>query len=265
MTINRKRAASMWDERARQSNHYKDEEFYTITPLPYYIKRRGIMLALAEKYVNKADSIMDYGCGDGWYLEYFAKIKIHSANTVFSGLDLSSEMVKKARSVNPKANIYVSQSGIRQGEQYELVYTFATLAHIAGDTIISTFENIEKSLIKGGKFMLFEQTASNEYVGKNFIRRSIQDYINLGQASGLKLEKTYLIRFSSHAFFERYIAKKYVKWCKGNNEFEKRLNANSHKFYRFMSRMFLFFDRRPVKNNARCGWGNVLIIFEKVK
>ncbi len=254
-----------WDERAKQGNYYKGEKFYTITPLPYYLKRREIMLGLARNEMKNAHSIMDFGCGDGWYLTYFSRQPDDKSGRIFSGLDISQEMVKRAKAINPKMRIYVSSTGIRPKERYDLIYTFATLAHIGEDSITAVFANIAESLESKGRFMLFEQTAPHTYAGSSFIRRTINDYTRLGNESGLKLKKSYLLRFRAHAFFERHIAKRYVRWCKGDNEYEKRLEANSHKVYRTLSRLFLFIDREPVHENAQSGWGNVLMIFEKAK
>ena len=59
-----------WNDRANKTYRYKGEEFYTITPIPYYYKRRKAILSFLAKCIleNKAESVCDYGCGDGEYL-----------------------------------------------------------------------------------------------------------------------------------------------------------------------------------------------------
>lgn len=135
-----------WDGRAKGRNIYKGQEFYTITPLPYYFKRRKVMLEFAEQVVMDANSIMDFGCGDGWYLNYFNKKA--KKEQKFKGLDISAEMVKKAKKLNKNIDIYVSKDGIKKNEKYDLVYSFATLAHIEDTLISDIFKNISSALKK---------------------------------------------------------------------------------------------------------------------
>lgn len=258
-------AKNRWDARARHSNSFNGEELYTITPLPYYLKRRNTMLGLARSEVERARTIMDFGCGDGWYLAHFREAVAHPSKKSFSGLDISPNMVERARNANPKLDIYVSSSGIKATKKYDLVYSFATLAHVGDESIRTVLSNIERSLERKGRFMLFEQTAPYRYSGDNFTRRTIKEYSDLAEEAGFRVEKIYLLSFRAHALFERHIAKRYVRWCRGDNEYEKRLHANSHKLYRSLSKFFLLFDRNPVHEDAQSGWGNVLMIFEKVK
>lgn len=39
-----------WEERGKGYCFYKGEDFYTITPIPYYFKRREILLKLLIKF-----------------------------------------------------------------------------------------------------------------------------------------------------------------------------------------------------------------------
>ena len=63
---------SYWERRGRLKCYYKNEEFYTITPIPYYYKRRKIILELIEEYISKGEvqKVCDFGCGDGWYINF---------------------------------------------------------------------------------------------------------------------------------------------------------------------------------------------------
>jgi hypothetical protein len=62
-----------WLDRGNNLYEYKGEKYYTITPIPYYLKRRELLLKNVENIINKLVEkkrflkICDYGCGDGYY------------------------------------------------------------------------------------------------------------------------------------------------------------------------------------------------------
>lgn len=254
---------SSWDKRASMGNAYKGENFYTITPLPMYIKRRSALLNLISDDIRDAESIMDIGCGDGWYMKYFSHIL--KKGSKISGLDASSEMVRTAKELNPDRDIYLSSKGIKSGEKYDLIYTFATLAHVTDDAMNDLYINVYNSLNKGGKFIIFEQVAPFSYSGEMFKRRTIKDYQQCAKSNDFLCAQTILLSFRFHRFFERHVAKKYLIFCSGDSDQEKRVVANSHKLYRALSSLFLMFDINYRKKEAVSGWGNVYCVFEKRK
>jgi 2-polyprenyl-3-methyl-5-hydroxy-6-metoxy-1,4-benzoquinol methylase len=71
-----------WNMRADNSYKYKGECFYTLTPIPYYYSRRRILLKLLGREIKKINKgkILDFGCGDGFYLKYFTTLYIHKAS-----------------------------------------------------------------------------------------------------------------------------------------------------------------------------------------
>jgi hypothetical protein len=62
---------SKWDLRANFLITYKNSKYYTITALPFYLKRQKILLSLLEPYILNSNYICDFGCGDGFYINYF--------------------------------------------------------------------------------------------------------------------------------------------------------------------------------------------------
>lgn len=68
-----------WNDRANKRYRYKKENFYTITPIPYYYKRREVIVRLlVERIVtNRAQRVCDYGCGDGEYIRLLANHFTH--------------------------------------------------------------------------------------------------------------------------------------------------------------------------------------------
>lgn len=261
MQATNKSSKDLWDKRAVRGNFYKGELLYTITALPFYIKRRQLLLDLCKPIILKTGKILDFGCGDGWYIKYFNQLRPKQEGVC--GLDISDEMVKVAQKYNPKSYIYVSKTGIKKHESYDLVYSFATFAHIDDKHIEKTYRNVADALNNNGIFMIFEQVAPFHYSGTTFQRRTIEEYKEIGLRNDLQIKQVYLLSFGAHRFFERYIAKHYVRLCNGREDYEKRLSANGHKLYRGLSRFFLSFDRKPVKIGVKSGWGNALIIYEK--
>lgn len=41
-----------WEFRATHQYQYRGETFYTITPVPFYCSRRGLVLRLMEEYLD---------------------------------------------------------------------------------------------------------------------------------------------------------------------------------------------------------------------
>jgi len=251
-----------WDERGGKAVYYRKENFYTISPLPFYYKRRKALLRLLTPFVSNADLICDLGCGDGYYINYFSESD--TTNQRYTGIDTSDVMLKKAIKKNPKHTFYKCINEICVEDSFDLVFSLAVLAHINDKEISDIILTVYKKLKKNGKYIIFEQVAPYKYEGKNFIRRTIKEYLELGKRIGFEIEEITLISFNFHRQFERYIAKKYYKYfCKGTTEHEKRLHANSQVVFRFLSKLFLLIDINYLKKNCESGWGNIFIVFKK--
>lgn len=254
-----------WDKRARLGVVYKKENFYTITPVPFYFKRRKILLSLMTQLILQSKKILDFGCGDGWYLNYF-KNKTSGGKDLL-GMDISRNMILLAQEKYPDMKFENTsyEDLVNYKLNFDLIYIFAVLAHVNDNIVLDKMIKImSESIMPGGKLVIFEQVAPESYSGTTFIRRTIDDYEQLFVKNGFKLTEKVLISFNFHRFFERHIAKNIYKYfVRGNNEEEKRVNANKHFFFRFLSRSFIFFDIKPLKTNPASGWGNVFMVFEK--
>jgi hypothetical protein len=102
-------------------------------------------------------------------------------------------------------------------------------------------QSIYDHLNYGSRLIVFEQVAPFRYEGDSFIRRTIIDYKKYFSKFGFTIEENTLLSFNTHRFFERYVAKYYFKiFCKSNNNFEMRIEANNHFWYRFLSHFFYF-------------------------
>ena len=253
-----------WNKRGNNFFVYKGEKFYTITPIPYYVKRRKVLLSLALKWILKDEirRICDFGCGDGWYIQYFAKF---AKGKEWIGIDLSTTMIEKAKENFPDTSFYVNDHISDEIKNIDLVIVFAVFAHILeDDNLRKVINSIRRSLSPKGKLIVFEQVAPISYGGKTFKRRSIKEYLTIISQTGFELKEKYLVSFNGHRFFERYIAKFwYKRISKGNSEFERRIIANNNWMFKTLSMLFLKTTINPVTKDPIEGWGNAFMVFEK--
>jgi SAM-dependent methyltransferase len=95
-----------WDERGAKSFLYKGERFYTITPIPFYYKRRKILIKLLKEIIHNdaVNTVFDYGCGDGYYLKIFSGF---FPGKKYYGADISQEMIARAKESNPAVEFFL--------------------------------------------------------------------------------------------------------------------------------------------------------------
>ena len=101
---------STWDLREKYGVHFQGKNYYTITALPFYLKWQKTLLSLLEPYIENRKHVCDFGCGDGFYVEYFSK-RYKSLDPVH-GIDISDEMINQAKQTNPNNIYYVSEDGL---------------------------------------------------------------------------------------------------------------------------------------------------------
>lgn len=249
-----------WEDRGKLKVCYKGEDFYTISPLPFYIKRRKILLGLMDKYIFKAKIVLDYGCGDGWYVNHFSG-KVPDIE--IEGCDISTSFLEKARSDFPEYHFFGIEH-LEENSKYDLIYIFAVFAHLEKETIFQIIENLSKCLNPGGKLILFEQVARKHRTGRDFIKREISEYQEIVENSGYEVKEGFLISFKVYNFIEKKFLNKILRiFSNDRDPYVKRIRANSNSFYRFIIRLLLMLDWFPVKINPKAGYGNYLLIAEK--
>jgi SAM-dependent methyltransferase len=97
-----------WNERGKTSFLYKGEYFYTITPIPFYYTRRKLLIKLLKNIISDdIHTICDYGCGDGYYLK---KLNEMIPQKKYFGMDISEEMIHKAKALNPDMEFYLAST-----------------------------------------------------------------------------------------------------------------------------------------------------------
>lgn len=91
-------------------------------------------------------SVIDIGCGDGRWSEYFKDI-------TYLGVDISSTMIDAAKKKYPKAKFIVSsieELGKKVTKKHDLIFIFTTLLHVKPENM----DEAIKSLKKIGKEMI---------------------------------------------------------------------------------------------------------------
>lgn len=255
---------SYWEYRGSLSYAYKGETFYTVTPIPYYYQRRTILLGLLAPIIaeNAITHICDFGCGDGWYLRYFAD---RYPDKHWYGVDISTSMIERARRACPLAVLQKSSTGIPFAQDFDLIYAIAVFAHISDDkTIASLFTDIYRKLKPSGRFLLFEATGFEHRAGPTSCRRTTQEYLTYATKHGFIVEQHHLIAFPFHRFFETRIVPRYCKlFVRGKNPYERCIGANRQFFYRFLSSFMCRFTVSPVRNDVGKQDGNTFYVLKK--
>lgn len=249
-----------WNQRAKDAYVKDDDIFYTISPIPVFVKRRGIFKDKVLDLAFDKIRILDFGCGDGWMI---AQIENRFTNINLTGLDISDHMLDVAKSRNTKAEFILSQTGIPNELKFDFVYSSAVFAHIDDSSVERLWRNIHSALLEGGSFLVFEQIAPFRVDGNTYTRRTTSDYVNIGEKTGFQVVSNSIISFKYHTYFERYISKIFYKCISGASESEKRVKANKSKIFRLVSMIFLLFDFNYIYDAKELRWGYVMIQFAK--
>ncbi len=239
MDNHKKTTSDYWDERARKEFSYKKEKFYTITPIPYYYRRRKVVLKKLEELIDKSGSrqICDFGCGDGEYISH-----LYKNGYMFYGVDASDKMIEAARErtnvCKGGVEFEVSSDGIGIERSFDLVYSSAIWAHINEEEVRRLYANIFQHIKEKGIFIICEQTAPYYYEGNNYIRRTTMQYVDLIREAGFEVIEGKIIDFWLHRIlFEKKLVKKICRRKKysGKEQDELKIQLNKSIIYRFVS------------------------------
>lgn len=238
MKTEEKTTSDYWDKRADREYCYKNEKFYTITPIPYYYQRRKLILKRIKNILMQKQykRICDFGCGDGEYI-----VQLNRNGKSFYGVDASENMIelaKKRTADMPNVQFEVSEVGIGEKELFDLVYSSAVWAHINEEAVKGLYANIYEHLNENGVFIICEQVAPYYYEGKNYIRRTSEQYIDLLEKAGFSVVNIETIDFWLHRIlFEKHLVKKICarkKYVDRSQE-EVKIQLNKNSAYRLVS------------------------------
>jgi len=245
------------------SYQYKGETFYTVTPIPYYYKRRALLLALIEPLIANATvkDVCDFGCGDGWYIQYFGN---RYPAKKYYGLDISRSMLECAKRASPFATLRHGDR-IDFANHFDLIYSIAVLQHVPDDVIKKLFANINETLCTKGRFVFFEATGVKRTEGETWYRRTTYEYARFAEDAGFEIEQRQLIAFPFHNLFERKIAPYYKRFIvRGFDSNERSINANKSVLFKFLSLLFLNATKEPLRADDGMIDGNTLYISRKI-
>lgn len=255
--------ADYWNDRANMEYTYNGEKFYTITAIPYYYRRRKIILKKLASLISDSSKICDFGCGDGEYVRILSE---GNTNCTFHGVDISEDMIRLAQSRNEAERFTweISGDGIHKEELFDVIYSSAIFAHVTDEVVLSLFANIAGHVSDNGVFALCEQTAPVRYGGATFTRRPKSEYIALLEKAGFKEFECFTIDFWLHRLlFERKIGKYFInRYMKKHNETNRHVamvQLNKNRVYRFFSAAcsVLSFPRKFKKKDR---WGYCFIV-----
>ncbi len=220
--------SNYWQERSEGLYTFRGESFYTITPIPLYYRRRAWLLkhfvdVLAECDLGKAH-VLDYGCGDGWYLNQFST----EFDLRFWGCDISSGFIERARQTcSEQVRLEkMPDKMIPFEKSFDVIYTVAVLAHISDEDIDRSLADIYTNLNVGGYFLFFEATASQTRRGTNWIRRSETDYQMLVERQGFKVIRTAHRVFPLFHLYEHTLLKALQLLLFSGSSDERKLKTN---------------------------------------
>jgi trans-aconitate methyltransferase len=245
------------------SYRYKGETFYTVTPIPFYYKRRALLLDLVKPFLTDAavESVCDFGCGDGWYLTYFGNI---FPEKKYFGVDISKSMVECAKQAAPFARLHISETGIDFSDKFDIIYAIAVFAHVKDNMTGDLFANIYEHLNPGSLFILFEQTGPKRREGSTWCRRSTFEYTEFAKSVGFEIEQRRLIALPVHRFFEKKLAPLFIRlFVNGSDGHSRSINANKSYIFKLLSAVALNFTQQPVRSDDGRYEGNTFYVFKR--
>jgi len=253
-----------WEKRGREGYLYRNEYFYTITPIGFYYKRREILLEKIENELAKFKSnanVLDFGCGDGFYSFYFKK-KFPGFN--FFGCDISNAMISKAKQLADEKQIDCcfkqSDSKIPFDKKFDFVIIIAVFAHVLEQKTLSKIvKNIYECLSPKGKVVLFECTSKRSRRGKTWHRRSTEYYRELFIKNNFKTTTENLISFPFYNWVGRPILYIITYIIFGGNF----IRANSNKHYQKLTEIIINVSNK-FNSLFKSNDGNTFFIFEKL-
>ncbi len=149
-------------------------------------KVREALEEVVSKYLRSGNRMLDLGCGPGLYLEPYEK------EYRTSGLDISPEMVRVARSRVPEAHI--RRGGLEvlsPEEQFHLVFSISVLEYIGPSLLKGFFQRAWDHLLPGGVLFLQYPHAVSPwdpwYPNRNYIKYSPRKVEHVCESTRFKI------------------------------------------------------------------------------
>ncbi len=130
-------------------------------------------------------SICDVGCGDG-------KMSLFMNGSNYTGLDISEEAIRWAKSFNSKAR-FIARSPNDINETFDCIALVEVLEHIPGEHLKSFYDGLVKITRPDGKVIVTVPSKNVPLVKKHFRHYHIDDLIQYFNDDFVLLESNYLV------------------------------------------------------------------------
>jgi len=253
-----------WEERGAAGFCYRGERLYTITAAPYYLARRAAVDAEIARELQRCNAkrILDFGCGDGSYIE---RLRLCHAGEGWGGSDISGTMLPQARARCPDVLFVSSVKEIPSDVRFDFFYAVTVFAHVSDEVLSGLLGELWEVLEPEATGMIFEQIAPSRYGRNQFVRRSVSDYCGILAASDFVVDSVKVLDWPVHRLFERSIAKFFYRYlCGRGSEYERRIAANRNPLFRGLSRLSLLLSPGVMTDYTNPCWGYAMFRFRKV-
>jgi len=117
-------AQSRWSERSGQDKNYRQ---HVIHP--------AVCSLLRESFPDRGVRILELGCGDGFFLDDLKEHKLIENGGAYLGVDISAELIKRARKNNTGEHIDFLQSNLADNKLAEYIWS----RNESWDCVVSIF------------------------------------------------------------------------------------------------------------------------------
>ena len=157
----------------------------------YIYRRRGDVLDGLDMVIpNK--SLLDVGCGSGFYTEYWK----HKGVLDYVGVDLSHDTIGRLRREYPdytfRQRDITAPLGNGTVRTFDIVTVFDVFYHIVDDERLSAaLNNIREQLGPAGIVLVYEQLTQDDYVLRKHVKfRGREHYRRILSDAGLEIAAT---------------------------------------------------------------------------
>jgi len=262
-----------WNKRGLLSYTYKGEKFYTITPLPYYLKRREQLLKKIDEVIKQIYHrnihnfrIADFGSGDGYYCCWLAK---RYPEFSIYGFDITKSMVDKAKKKADSSNIsnvrfFCKDMVQNENGKFDLLLILTVFQHFMDENIVKQkISQLYKVTAKNSRIILFEATAKKTTRENKLIMRPEHFYIKTFQNNHFKLSEKEYMSFPFFCMYQKVFLKTIKKILPGTKT-EKSIWINKNKFFKRLNQIVFsagcFMDRFIGEGKE----GYTLFVFKKI-
>jgi ubiquinone/menaquinone biosynthesis C-methylase UbiE len=185
------------------------------------------MKFLIDKYVKEKDKVLDLGCGNGRFSEFFLD---------YLGVDSSQELIDIARENNPSKNFLVADAlNLPLTDQsFDLIFSVSVLHHIPSKRLRSKFLQESKRVLKPGGTMILTvwDLWSNPNKRFTIIKSSLISLIGLKDFKDIEIDwygagKCYLHAFSLRELEKLAQENRFSLISSGRIELKKKKNLSN--------------------------------------